>query len=261
MRRTALILVALCWVSLAGSARASIIYQYVTDQTNYVVQANQTLTVNLYLQETVTGGSSSLLASEGGLFGAGLYVGESGFTPSQSRATTITGILPNNLSEPNGFTGLGSSGFTPSTAFLSESVNPAFTGLSGPSGTTTGGSVKISGGTTITRVYLGQLTLQVGGPGDTTFQLLSLFNAPSSIGPLHGHDGNTLTFTNFVDLDPKIGRNPSFTGADSFVGSSASTFDVTVVPEPTSLALFLASATGLGACRAWRRSRRTGPAR
>jgi hypothetical protein len=255
MRYGTLVLLTLCWAGLASGARADITYEYVTDQTTYTAaNPGDTVTVTLYLQETATKGSQSLIAAEGGLSGAGVAVAQSKVSPSGASATTISAINPNNSAEPDGFTGNGKSGATAANAFLSEFVSNGFTGSTGPSGTTKGGSVTTTGSTTVTDVLLGTLTLKAGDTGSTTtFTVLSLKN--SSGNSFSGHDGNTLTFTNFNDLDPNSAKNfsPAYTGADSFVGSTAYTFQVTVAatPEPGSLVLGAVAASSL-ALGAWR---------
>ena len=60
-----------CWLTLGlASSQASVDYRYIADQTSYAGLPGTLVTVNLYLQETVTGASTSLIFKEGGLFGA-----------------------------------------------------------------------------------------------------------------------------------------------------------------------------------------------
>src|ERR1700733_3106783 len=87
------------WVLFAPAARAQISYQYVGIVQGPVV-ANGSVTVNLYLQETAANNSPSLIASESGLYGAGVNVYLASGTGS-----TITAINANGATEPNGFTG------------------------------------------------------------------------------------------------------------------------------------------------------------
>ena len=54
----------------AGPARAGLMYQYVTDQSAYGGIPGQVVNVNVFLRETLAGGSTSLLVPEDGLFSA-----------------------------------------------------------------------------------------------------------------------------------------------------------------------------------------------
>src|SRR4051794_5721502 len=64
-----------CWLTLGlASSQASVDYRYIADQTSYAGLPGTLVTVNLYLQETVTGASTSLIFKEGGLFGAATVV-------------------------------------------------------------------------------------------------------------------------------------------------------------------------------------------
>jgi hypothetical protein len=269
MRPSTLILLTLCWAGPAVQARADVIYQYVTDAPVYTATApGQTITANLYLQETLTGTSTSLIAPENGLDGAGLFVTPRGSL--SSNGTTIASILGNTQPEPAGFNGFlltnASTGHPSTTqAWLVENVS-ANDLLGGPSGTTAGGS----GSGKVTRVLLGQLLLTPGGRGtSTTFLLESFKNVPLSFGGL-GTDGNTLSFTSGYDLDvtnSNPNNGPFYTGAGSFSGANAFAFTVQVspqvaaVPEPSSLALFLAAASGMSGVGAWRHSRNRRKAR
>jgi hypothetical protein len=59
--------------SAAQSARAGVIYSYVTDASRYeappATPYGTTVPVNVYLQETLTDGSTSFIAANGGLAG------------------------------------------------------------------------------------------------------------------------------------------------------------------------------------------------
>jgi hypothetical protein len=54
-------------------AQAGSVYSYVFDQTMYEVDPGAQVLVNVFLQEQITGGSASVLATEG-LIGAGARV-------------------------------------------------------------------------------------------------------------------------------------------------------------------------------------------
>src|SRR3954463_12019911 len=68
------VLVPLLLLIVARPARADVSYSYVSDQPFYILPAGQPATVKLYLLETLTGGSTSLIDADGGMFGAGLKV-------------------------------------------------------------------------------------------------------------------------------------------------------------------------------------------
>ena len=70
-----------------SSARADVSFQYVTDATSYTTTAGSNVSVNVYLQETDTNGSSSILAAQGGLLSYGFYVA-GGTTAGQSVINT-----------------------------------------------------------------------------------------------------------------------------------------------------------------------------
>jgi hypothetical protein len=251
MRTKALILLTLCWAGLASTARADITYQYVTDTTAYAVNPGATVNVNVYLQETVTGTSSSLIAAETGLFSAGFYLTQSGQVPTNP--TIITAMTPNTQGQPAGFSGgvANAPKFTGSQGALTEGLPVTYTGP-GPSGSTQGGSVANG----ITRVFLGTVTLTAGDPGTTTtFSVESYKFAPTSIGG-NGANGNTLTNGTGFDLDQTNNGTangpPVYVGANNFNGTTAYTFLVASAPEPGSMILAFLAASGMGLGGAWR---------
>jgi hypothetical protein len=237
MRRVNILGVCLVLTLLvAGPARAGVIYQYVSDQPVYSGFPGQVVNVNIFLQETVTGTSTSLLASEGGLFSGGFYVVEHG------NSATITGLTPNPAFTSNG--GFFSPNFTATQARLTETES--ISALNGVGGTVNG---------KVTDVLLGTLAVKLGSaPSSTSFLIEPYRFAPK--GPFGGSgvDGNTLSFLNNFDLDVTNNGGappPAFTGADAVPPGS---FDV-AVPEPGTLALALVAAGGVGAVRGWRRWR------
>jgi hypothetical protein len=232
MRRVSFLGVGLVLTLLvAGPARAGVIYQYVSDKPVYSGFPGQVVNVNIFLQETVTGSSTSLLASEGGLFSGGFYVVENG------NSATITGLNPN----PAFAGGFLSSNFTATQARLSETES--IFALTGVGGTVNG---------KVTDVLLGTLTVKLGGaPSSTSFLIEPYRFAPKGLFGGSGVDGNTLSFLNNFDLDVTNSGGappPAFTGADAAPPGS---FDV-AVPEPGTLALALVAAGGAGAVRGWR---------
>ena len=243
MRKPLLLAIVAIAVMGVPAVRADITYQYITDQSSYSASAGQSVTVQLLLQETLSGGSSSLLVSEGGLFGAGVFVTQSGTVPSNP--TLIAGpVTPNQSARPDGFGTGGRISLLPATsttAGVLESV-PDFS-TPGPAGTQVSPTVR--------DVFLGSLTLTAGAAGSTTqFTIESYKN-------FSGKDGNTLTFNNAFDLDLAGGASgaPPFTGADAFTNSfSVNVSPPSASPEPGTL-LLTGSAALMFAGGAWRKRR------
>jgi hypothetical protein len=233
MRRFTLLGVCLALALLASPARAGVMYQYVTDHSTYSGLPGSTVNVNVFLQEIVTPPSSSLLASEAGLYSAGFYAVDFGSPVNHS---VITGVNPN----PAFMGGFVNSNFNATQARLTEA---GFTNTQGVTGTTAGG---------VTNIFLGSLSVQVGNL-PTTFTLEPYKFAPKGFGGT-GIDGNTLTWNNNFDLD--LTNNgalppPAYTGADArgFVTFTVST------PEPGTLALAFLAFGGAGSVKIWRRWR------
>jgi hypothetical protein len=238
---------------LVSNLHASISFSYV-GVVQGPVSANSTVTVKLYLQEVVTSQNTSLIASEGGL-----YAGAVALQLSSGTGATIIGASVNAQTEPNGFTGnnhvfiynFGSQTGSGNNSATATSGNQAtIVGVTqqsanippGPSGTTTGGS--INSGTTL--VWLGSVNISVGSSANAVYTVSSLKNAaPGTF--FAGTLGNTLTATNFYDLDANS-TNPMYTGATSTTFSVATSSG----PEPSSMLLcgFVAIGMGFGA---WRR--------
>jgi len=230
--------------ALDGRSAAAIMYSYVTDAPVYYGNTGTTVTVNVFLKETLTGGSTSLIASEHGLFSAGAGVNVVAPFATESQVVR-NGFLFNGAPEPNGFTGATSVAYNQGTGLAAnnleflEAVNP--TAGSGDTANTNG------------LFFLGDLKITVG-KGRTTFALTSLNNDTinGSNSQLGQTDGNTLTFLHNFDLDAGPPPGPSFGGADS---APAFNFVVQALPEPTSLLVFgtaCASGAALGAWRRWR---------
>lgn len=202
-------------LALTSAARAQITYQYVTDQTSYTPNASGNVTVSLFLQETVTGTSTSLLASVGGLFSGGIYVTKTGVNGT----ATISTINKNTA-----FGGNLSSQAAATQARLLEDVGTSPTGVMG---------TVVSPG--VTQDLLGTIVLNAGTSA-TTFAVEPYKFAPTNFGG-SGFDGNTLTNTNGFDVDV-TSTNPAYTGADTFNGPTAFSFTVAAaVPEPSSMIL------------------------
>ncbi len=241
------------WASTAA-ARADLTYQYFTEASSYTAVTGAPLTVNLYLRETATNGSASLILGNGGLAGAGVYVTQSGVVPAN--ATTISAVNDQTGTGGNFAGGFASAKFDATRARLLETTS--FSAAGGPLGT----AVTV-GDTTTRSVFLGSLTLTAGAQDTTTtFTVQTYRNAPTGTFGGNGVNSNTLTFNNPpFDLDV---TNNAELGSPSAVYTGANdlpfnTFTVVAVPEPgsTALALLAAAAAGAGVWR--RRKKRRGP--
>jgi hypothetical protein len=223
-------------VCFSTPAHADVSYQYVTDQGGSVSGATGSqIVVNIYLQETVTGSSSSILAAEAGLSGAGVSLqrtsGDAGANIA-ANSTTFSGSQT-QVGNP-----IATGGTNPSAKdTLIEGV--ALTAKSGAQGTVVG--------TGITQVLLGSITLTVGTT-TSTFTLTAR----------NAGNGNTTTWTNTVGLDTDNGTNGTNPGLYTFSGARDAPFTITVtpslaaVPEPSSMLLCGFAACGMG-FGAWRR--------
>ena len=224
------------WVFAAGAglsaagAHGSVIYSYVTGQPSYSALPGGTVSVPIYLQETLTNGSNGFIAANGGVSTAGAAI-------NFDSATTLGGTL-----SPATFA---SGSFTPASPFTAPSTfSLTYYSNSGqdavefalvvPSGDTdptpTGGLIE-----------LGLLSI-TAGTGTTSFSLTSINDDTIPGGAGGGGDGYTMTANSF-DLDA--------TGQAGYVGADAAsptvfTVDPTAdLPEPTSLSLLAMGALGL----------------
>lgn len=198
-----------CMIVAGSRAPAAIVYSYETDAATYDISSGSA-TVDVYLRETLTDGSTSLITADNGLFGYGFSVARS--SGSGAVFSTIT-------SNTTAFGGLVTSQLTTSSASISSSVS-----LSSSNGPVPDGEGLLF----LARVTLALDTL---GTSPTTFTLRRY----NDIG------GNTGTYSSFYDLDFDS-NDPQFTGA-----TGPATF--TVVPEPAALTLLGIGAAGLLARR------------
>ena len=244
MRRMLVVLAVVGWA--CSPARADISYSYVTDQSTYNLTVGQAVTVSVYLQETVTNGSSSLINLDGGLYAAAMKASLSG---SSSQLATISAVAYNaNFASGSSGNTTNSSATQAVIANFSNGTNAAF--ASGPS-LTEGNNLLY---------LLGTFTLTAGSTAGT-----STYN----LGELTTQGGNTVTFGsgpgNGVGYDLDFSNNSgSVISGDgqqpqSYYGTQADptsfTVNVAAVPEPSSVILtgLAVSAIGIGA---WRRRRR-----
>jgi hypothetical protein len=197
-------------------------YQYVADKGQYTAAAQgATVPVNVYLKENVTGGSSSVLVADNGLFSGGAEMLRTG-----SGSATITGV---NLDAVD-FTGPTS--VSVGAADTMFNVNTGTSDTKGVGfGNTNGGAVA---NTPANEIYLGTVLVQAGS-GTTTYKLQAV---PGG--------GNTLDFMG-NDLDSNS-TAPAYTGAGD-ASVTPFVFTVTAAPEPASLGLLGLGALGLLARR------------
>jgi len=195
--------VAVGLLAFAGQVKAAVSYSYVTDQTNYTASAGTPVTVKLYLLETLTGGSASVINADGGLLGFGVQANR---TTGNALISSYAGNDVDFPTFPNPKPTVPAGGVT-NYKFSQAISASAATGVN----TGTGANPLPNS------VYLGNLTVTAGSQ-TSTFQVLPYDNA----------GGNSLTNTSFYDLDFNRANAPIFTGASS----NPTTFTVSV-PEPT----------------------------
>jgi|SRR5665213_351193 len=220
----------------ASSARASISYQYVTDPASMTAAANatsgQVVTMNVYLEETLTGGSTSLINADGGLFGGGFSVGVSG-TPATGGAI---------LDSIAGSQGAGQPFDTAQGGSFAVNSNNSPTRMAGDNAS---GISALSGPKTDANgmVLLGTMTV-TAGTTPTTFTLAN-YAYPANSGGYTATFGNGPGSPSGFDLD-----SSNTSGANQYTGTSSNPLRFTVsTPEPASLSLLGLGALGLLARR------------
>jgi len=225
-----LVAAALGGVLMAETAQASVMFQYVSDKSSYQATASQVINVLVYLKETVTSPSTSVVTGDDGMYSGGMdLVRLSANLPASP--STITGVTYNTADF-----GAGGNQFksvTPTDTYYFETLDNSFAHGVPLGNTGNGASASVPG-----QVYLGSFQITAGStPGTTNFNLRRV----------QGATGNTLTnFGNDVDAD---NTSPAYTG----VGSTVTPFSVVVadVPEPASFGLLI----GAGAMVLTRRRR------
>lgn len=232
------------WLYLASSAMADISYSYVTDASNYNVQAGGTVTAIVYLQEALTGGSTSLINLDGGLYNAAVNLGTAS---GSSTYSSVTGSAINTTDFSNN---LGNSAPPPSGS-LGHLLDQAYTPTSPTGAFASGPSMTVVNGSTTNLLYqLGTFTFTAGSTaGVDTYQLNPYstnggFTTTYGAGP-SGGIGYDLDFTNGVGGTGAL--NQVYTGT---FDNSPTSFTVTVqaatgVPEPGSLVLCGLFASGM----------------
>ena len=165
----------------SASASTSFFYEGVPTTSN-PVSPNSNVVVNVYLVEVDTASSPSVIAAAGGMFSAAALANVN-LTTSSGNATVV-GVNVNSATEPNGFTGNNTVGIYKNGTTITQTPGSSTTATSaqggnsgtlvgitnnlatvppGPSGTTTGGSVTTVGTTTTAMVFLGSVTIALGG--------------------------------------------------------------------------------------------------
>ena len=222
---------------LPVTAQASISYQYVTDQSSYTVNAGSTLTVNLYLQESLTGSSQSLIAGDGGMLGAALEMDQT----SGTSGTTITGSHANVGSS----TVWGSSSFELGGDTGTLTATHAQIGVN--AGTNLGQASNVNPDAT-GKILIGTVTLTAGSSAGTGTYTLVQYGTQAGTPEAgntvtSGTSAASLAAGSAYDLDYTNNNSPATGGQPS--GAYTGTLDdpyfftvtVAAVPEPNGLVL------------------------
>jgi hypothetical protein len=252
-------------VMFSSNSHASVIYNYVTDQPSYTVAQGGQATVIVYLQETLSGGSSSIINAYSGLEGAGFAATETGSTASNASALTsvagsiVIAVKKGQPALPTYGDNFDGGSFTPAsnlTAAHSGGGELIGTGAtSGPVPSATGTSTDINPGSLI---ELGAFTITGGTAGTTTFLLTDLKYPSSNIGSYTATATDLYANANNIsggyNLDLTAAANATEPGDPAFTGTTDPnnpfrTFSVTVTPEPASLGLLGIASLGLLARR------------
>jgi hypothetical protein len=265
-----------------GAARADVTFQYTAVPSSTTVQAGSTVTVSIYLTETITPISNasnsnlqnqSIIALDGGVVAAGFFVNTVGTTSASSitaLANNVTSGNANgtNFDTANKFNNVSDTRFSATQASVLQSVQGTSSINAGANFSTN----SVTSGSVTNNILLGTLTLTGGSTaGTTTYAVESFANAKNST--LFGSSGvpatgNTVTAglnsSNWpngpLDLDSTNnningGVPPAYTGSGTTGSSGAFEFQITTttaVPEPSSMALCGLTAFGMG-IGAWRR--------
>jgi len=226
MRFQFLIAVLVAAISIPGNVNAGIVYQYVTDAVSYAPKFGENaVVVNLYLQETVSGGSSSII---GPGTAAGLSSVIIGVNRTNGGSSTISNAA-GNASFSNSFT---------SVQVVNGGANAGFA-MFAPNGSGNGVHASIAVAAGVNRVLIGSLTIAVNGASPTSFEVVSGNFAASGTAAADNGDG-TLTIPGGLDLDASFyptAVNPLYNGTSFLPVSEFTVNDTTAVPEPGAFAL------------------------
>lgn len=205
-----------------SDVKASVVYSYVTDQPSYTAAPGGTVTVQIFLKETVTGTDTSIITADGGMFTAGFSVNQSPTNLPANPAGIFS--IAGNAAFDGGFTKR--PGDNANNTYATSRAGDDATSPSDTSGPLPSGGL----------IPLGTVTIQAGTSGTTTF-VAGNFTYPSKGG------GYTLDQSG-NDLDTNS-TAPAYTGA----ANNPETFTVAVTPEPGSLGLLGLAALGLASRR------------
>jgi hypothetical protein len=207
-------LAACCAIACAGSAaRGAVTFDLVATQPSYSFPPGGSTAVQVYLRETLSGGSPSLLAVEDGLFSAVAQLSLTG--PPPTAPATITGATR----DATNFDDFNNSSVAPGGAQATAGGTRDFADADGTPIITDNANVR--------RVSIGTFTITAGGlPSQTT-----TFQVADRRGT-----SDTLTWTNGTVLDSQI---------------APSTLTIVTTPEPSmsGLALTVAAALAWRRCR------------
>ena len=186
-------------------ARADVIYSFVADQAAYDVNPGGTVSVDVYLQETLTGGSASQLVAQHGLFSFDVAIWPGSLVSDP--AAVISAAADSRFDDTR-------NDITTDHVRAGLDVNIHILDSEGVT------AEQVDAVTY--RVLLATFTIQGGSvPDEVTAFSLTDYENPSSSGP----DNNTFYWDDISASNP----------LDSVIG--AGSFDVTVVPEPATMAL------------------------
>src|SRR5258706_12967424 len=184
-----------CGMVMAGTARAAVVYEYVPDQPSYQINgAGGFVTVMLYLKETLTNGSTSLINGDGGMLSGGIGVSRLSTNLPASPSVLVTdasGVTRNtaDFSGPGGVNGVTGDGNHLATELtVNEVIGPPPT-VPPQTGNTGGGAAP----SVANEIYLGSIKVQGGTQSGTTTVALRVYD--------NVFYGNTVTRGNFYDLD------------------------------------------------------------
>jgi hypothetical protein len=213
----------------ASVAHGSVIYSYVTgavgsgstsaQTTSFTTSPSTPVVIPIYLQETLTNGSTSVINGDGGLFGAGCSV---------TQSTAGTGYITATAGASGIDAGTFSSSINGAATFMQfgeyENLTNAGNGIGITTNAVTGGG----------QIQIGSVTIDPTVAGTYSYQL-AWYNYPAT-----SDSQSTAT----VAGDTLDGSNGSvWTGA---IASGAQSFTVTAtVPEPASLSLLGFASLGL----------------
>jgi hypothetical protein len=229
-------------------SEASVSFQYVTDTP---VVTGTTATVNIYLLETDTGTSTSILSGRNGIYSYGWYVQQTaGASTGQSTIASVTSASPFTAFSASG-NGFSSSNSSPPSSLPANSADYFNSQAAG--GSTSNGTA-ITGGY---KILLGTLSFNVGTA--TTFTITSQNSTTLPDNGTGGTAGGDNTFSlpasASLDLDASSTdqtTNQSYTGANAFTNTFI--IQSSAVPEPSSMALAGLAIAGMG-FGYWRRRR------